>query len=130
MSKSPGHRKWPDHDVREVHLDTPMRVEVDGKVVAESNDVILVDEVENPARYYFRRSDVRMDLFERSSKTTKCPFKGTATHFSLDLGDRKQVKDVAWSYEEPYDEHVELRQRLAFYADEIEAVEVVPPDRP
>lgn len=128
MSKSPGHRKWPDHEVREVHLDTPMRVQVDGKVVAESSDVILVDEAENPARFYFPRGDVRMESFERSSTTTQCPFKGTATHFSLDLGDHR-VKDVAWSYEQPYDEHSDLRERLAFYADEIEAVEVVPPDR-
>lgn len=125
MSKSPGHRKWPDHQVREKRLDQALRAEVAGQVVAESSRVIEVDEDEHPSRYYFPRSDVRMELLERSPTTTECPFKGTARHFTLKVGDR-EVEDAAWSYEEPYEEHAALRERIAFYADKVPDLEVRP----
>lgn len=114
MSKSPGHAKWPDHQVKELHSDQHVRVEVDGELIADSRNVVRVDEDKHPVRYYFPRTDVRMELLERSATTTECPFKGTATYFHLRTGDRK-LEDAAWSYETPYDEHLGLRDRLAFY---------------
>jgi len=64
MSKSPAHQKWPDHKVEEKRLAQRIRLETDGEVIAESSDVIRVDEDGYPARYYFPRSDVRMDKLE------------------------------------------------------------------
>ncbi|MBW3671636.1 MAG: DUF427 domain-containing protein [Acidobacteria bacterium] len=117
MAKSPGHRKWPDHKVREEHLNERLQVRVSGEIVADSSDVIRVDEDEMPARHYFPRSDVAMQGLERTAKQTECPFKGTATHFTLE-GDGTTLEDGAWSYEEPYDEHRDLKDRIAFYVDE------------
>src|SRR5436190_23948495 len=78
MGKSPGHQKHPEHKVQETHLNQRVTVEVDGDVVAESNDVIRVNEDEHPARYYFPRSDVKANILERTRTTTECPFKATA----------------------------------------------------
>src|SRR5436309_10635222 len=108
MSKSPGHQKWPDHKVREQRVGQRMKVDIDGTVIADSADVIRVDEDEYPARYYFARSDVTMDKLERSGTTTECPFKGIAHYFNVKLGD-KTLKDAVWSYEDPYDEHRDLK---------------------
>lgn len=116
MSKSPGHQKWPDHKVQESPMTQRITVEIDGKDIAESRRVIRVDEDHHPARYYFPRSDVRMDLLERSNTTTQCPFKGTAHYFHLNVGGRK-FADAVWTYEDPYDEHQDLKDRLAFYDD-------------
>src|SRR2546423_5768617 len=77
MSKSPGHQKMPDHKVNEEQLGQNMTVEIDGEIIADSSDVIRVDEDKAPARYYFPRSDVKMAKLERTATTTECPFKGT-----------------------------------------------------
>src|SRR6185312_2105624 len=83
MSKSPGHQKWPEHKVIETPVDKRVTVELDGKVVADSRDVIRIDEDGSPARYYFPRTDVSMDKLQRTATTSQCPFKGVAHYFSL-----------------------------------------------
>ncbi|CAN7210687.1 DUF427 domain-containing protein [Variovorax paradoxus] len=125
MSKSPGHQKWPDHQVREEPLRQPMEVEVEGMVVASSADVIRVVEDKSPVRYYFPRTDVRTDKLERSQTTTECPFKGTASYYSLNVGER-QLDDAIWSYEDPYDEHQALKGRMAFYDEKFPEIHVRP----
>lgn len=123
MSKSPGHRKHPDHQVRETRLQQPVEVEAEGVVIATSNNVVRLDEDHAPARYYFPRSDVRMEKLARSQTTTECPFKGTAHYYSLNLGERR-LEDAVWSYEDPYDEHQGLKARLAFYDDKFPEIHV------
>jgi uncharacterized protein (DUF427 family) len=113
MSKSPGHLQHPDHKVLEKHSRDHFQVTIDGKIIAESNDVIEVDEDESPPRFYFPRSDVKMDLLDRTDTTTKCPFKGAAHYYSIKEGD-KTLGDAVWTYEEPFEEHQDLRGRLAF----------------
>ena len=125
MSKSPGHREHPEHKVREMHLHERIRASVEGRLLADSTDVIKVDEDENPSRYYFPRSDVRMDRLERSATTTKCPYTGTAHYFHVNM-DGSRLEDAVWTYEEPYDEHRDLKDRLAFYDDKIRAIELRP----
>ena len=44
MSKSPGHKEHPDHKVIEKHPKDKFQVKVNGNIIAESNDVIQVDE--------------------------------------------------------------------------------------
>jgi uncharacterized protein (DUF427 family) len=123
MAKSPGHQRFPDHQVREQQVGQPMKVEIDGDVFASSIDVIKVVEDGNPARYYFPRADVSMRHLERSDTTTTCPFKGEASYYTMKLGNRR-LHDVVWSYENPYDEHRDLRGRIAFYEERIPGIRI------
>jgi uncharacterized protein (DUF427 family) len=113
----------PAHKVEESRIDERVKVAVGGEEIASSTDVIQVEEDGYPGRYYFPRSGVKMDLLERSSTTTQCPFKGTASYFSLKIG-AKKLEDAVWSYEEPYDEHSGLKDRLAFYDDKYKEIRV------
>ncbi len=123
MAKSPGHQAHPDHKVIEKRVDRPISVEINGEVVAESRDVIEVDEDGNPPRFYFPRTDVRMGHLSRTESTTRCPFKGLAHYYSVRAGGRV-FEDSVWTYEEPYEEHAALRDRLAFYEGKIPEVSV------
>ena len=123
MSKSPGHQQMPDHKVIERHPDGPVRIAIGGEVVAESDDVITVEEDGFPPRHYFPREDVRMDRLEPSAMTSECPFKGVAHYFDLNVGGER-IKNAVWTYEEPYDEHAALKERLAFYEDKVPGIDV------
>jgi uncharacterized protein (DUF427 family) len=123
MSKSPGHAKWPHHQIRERHVSDHIVASVDDEPLADSRDVIRLEEDGHPARHYFPRADVRMDRLQSSTTTTQCPFKGTAVYFNI-VTKGKVLKDAAWSYESPYDEHRGLKARVAFYTDRAPEIEI------
>ena len=120
--QSPGHREHPEHHVRQKPVPGRMRAQLGADVLAESSDVIEVDEDQNPPRYYFPRDDVRMDRMTPSETRTYCPFKGEASYFSLELGDGP-LPDAAWAIESPYDEHADLKSRIAFYSEKFDGLQ-------
>jgi len=120
--KAPGYASHPDHKVIEKHLDQRVTVQIRGQVIADSRDVVRVDEDGSPPRYYFPRADVRMDLLSRTETTSHCPFKGTAHYYGVRV-DGSTLADVVWTYEEPYEEHLGLEGRIAFWEERIPGVE-------
>jgi len=123
MSSSPGHLKWPDHRVIEEYPNNRVEVTFDGVKIAESTSAIKLIEDKHPPRYYIPREDVNMDALKRSQTTSQCPFKGTAHYYSIKVGD-KRTADAVWSYEDPYDEHRDLKDKLAFYDDKVDQLKV------
>ena len=123
MGNSPGHSKWPEHKVDEQRLEKRIQVAVNGELLADSNDVIRLEEDRHPVRYYFPRWDVKMDRMTRTETTSECPFKGTAHYFTLTVNG-KDLEDVVWTYESPYDEHAALKDRVAFYSERIDGIDI------
>lgn len=114
--KSPGHRKWPEHKVEEEPLSQHLQVRVQGEVVADTNRAIVVKEDDHPPRYYVPRSDVKMEKLSDSRTTSKCPFKGQARYYNINV-DSTQLADGAWAYDDPYEEHSALAGHIAFYEE-------------
>lgn len=118
MARSPGHQQHPEHKVQSLPVRQPMSVTANGELVAESTDVLRLNEDGSPGRFYFPRGDVKMEMLQPSDTTSQCPFKGTARYFNVVLKDGV-LHDAVWSYEQPFDEHRDLQGRLAFYDDKV-----------
>ena len=80
-----------------------------GKVVAESDDTVVVE-----GNHYFPRESVDDSFLVESDHTTVCGWKGTASYFSLNV-DGELNKDAAWYYAEPKDAASEIAGRVAFW---------------
>ncbi|MBO4164112.1 DUF427 domain-containing protein [Micromonospora antibiotica] len=81
------------------------------QVVAESDDTVLVE-----GNHYFPRSTLRDDLITESTTRTVCPWKGTASYYSLTDGGRTSP-DAVWYYPDPKPEAEQVRDRVAFWKD-------------
>ncbi|MDN3296003.1 DUF427 domain-containing protein [Streptomyces ficellus] len=91
-----------------------VRVVHDGKLIAESSRPLLLRETGCPVRYYLPAEDVRMELLTASDTHTYCPFKGTASYWSL-----PGAKDAAWAYPDPKPEVAAIGNHLCFYGAEV-----------
>ena len=87
------------------------------EVLADSEHCLLVDEQDHGLVFYFPPEDVRLERFQPDDRTTRCPFKGTATYrrYPATGGDV-----LAWTYEEPYAEVARLAGYVAFFQDTVQ----------
>ncbi|MCF3133443.1 DUF427 domain-containing protein [Streptomyces olivochromogenes] len=84
------------------------------QVLAESSRPLVLRETGCPPRYYIPGEDVRLDLLTPSDTHTYCPFKGTASYWSL-----PDAKDLVWAYPEPKDGVARIKGHFCFYEVEV-----------
>lgn len=97
----------------------PVRVELDGTIVAQSGSPRLLFETGLPLRIYLPKPHVRMDLLVLADKVTHCPYKGQAQAWSVRLGDRV-YENLAWSYPTPLPESERIAGLIAFYNEKVD----------
>ncbi len=102
-----GHAIYLERSPREV------RGELRGEVVVRSRRVRMLHETGRLPVYYFPVEDVRMDLLEPSSRSSRCPWKGEATYWTVRVGEHK-AEDAAWRYPRPERAPADLAGLLAF----------------
>ena len=78
-------------------------------VLAESDDTVVVE-----GNHYFPLSALNRELFIETDTTSVCPWKGTASYYSVSV-DGQENKDAAWYYPAPKDAAAELADRIAFW---------------
>ena len=97
-------------------------------VIADSEDVITLEEEGLPAVQYFPREDVSMEYASKTDRATHCPYKGEASYYTL-LMDGVFAKNAIWSYEDPIAGMEAIRGRVAFYPDKVEIYELAGDER-
>jgi uncharacterized protein (DUF427 family) len=95
-----------------------VRVTLKGEVIADTRDALALKEGDYPVVYYIPRKDVKMDRLERTEHGSYCPFKGQASYFSVKGGPANAV----WTYENPYDDMLAIKEWLAFYPDKVDSI--------
>jgi uncharacterized protein (DUF427 family) len=96
-----------------------VRVEVDGVTVAESSQPRILFETGLPPRYYMPLTDVRMDLLRPSDSQSKCPYKGTASYWSVDTGAGVH-EDIVWIYRAPLPESQKIAGLACLYNEKVD----------
>ena len=94
-----------------------VRIELDGRLLAESNQPMLLFETLLPVRFYLRREDVAVHL-KSSNIATYCAYKGRASYYSVPDGPR----DVAWTYRDPLHDAEPVRDRLCFFDERVDVI--------
>lgn len=99
-----------------------VRVEVDGVVLAETDDPVLLFETGLPTRYYLPSEDVRVDLLTPTQLRTSCPYKGTVSDYWDVTVDGRTVEQVAWRYDDPFVAAGPVAGRIAFLNEKVDLV--------
>ncbi|KAK4962173.1 hypothetical protein LTR66_012788 [Elasticomyces elasticus] len=111
------------------------KASVDGHVVAETDKYEVVE-----GNIYFPPSSIsaHKDAYSKTSTTTFCPWKGTASYYTLTAGGAfrvdaltlgisvadvrhvgKELKDAAWYYPQPYEKAQNIKDHVAFYKSKV-----------
>ncbi|MDX2443941.1 MAG: DUF427 domain-containing protein [Bacteroidales bacterium] len=79
------------------------------KVLAESNNTIVVE-----GNHYFPSNSIHKEYFKESETHSVCPWKGTASYYSLEVEGDKNT-DAAWYYPQASDQAKNIEGYIAFW---------------
>jgi uncharacterized protein (DUF427 family) len=96
-----------------------VRVDILGVTVAETDQPRILFETGLPPRYYLPLTSVRIDLLRPSSLRTQCPYKGTASYWSVEV-DGQVAENVVWTYPSPLPESQKIVGLVCFYNDRVD----------
>lgn len=124
-----GHPRDPFHRIDTRGSSRHVQVRLGDEVVAESRRPTGLFETGLPARWYLPRDDVRLELLSPSSTTSVCPYKGVASYWSLQVGDR-QVPDALWTYGDPFTDALPVAGMLCATTDDETGLRVLVDGQP
>lgn len=86
-----------------------MKASWNGVLLAESDDTVVVE-----GNHYFPQGSLLNQYFKPSDHTSRCPWKGTASYYSIEV-DGKRNENAAWYYPEPLAAAAQIKGRVAFW---------------
>jgi uncharacterized protein (DUF427 family) len=95
-----------------------VRVEKDGRLLAETRRATLLFETGLPTRYYMPLEDV-VGSVEDSDRHTVCPYKGTASYYTVGGN-----KDIGWYYPDPLPGVEPIKDLVAFWNERVDLIDV------
>jgi uncharacterized protein (DUF427 family) len=86
-----------------------MKAIYNDKIIAESDDTVFLEN-----NHYFPMGSINKAYFSQSNTTSKCPWKGTASYFTITV-EGKINADAAWYYAIPSEKASTIANRVAFW---------------
>ena len=77
-----------------------VRAAFGGQTVLDTTRAVLLHETGLPPQLYVPIEDIRADLIRPTGHHTYCPFKGTASYWTVTAGEQV-AENAIWSYPEP-----------------------------
>jgi uncharacterized protein (DUF427 family) len=120
MAQSEAYERHPQHTLEFDAERVALRILIGDEQIVDTRSGLQLKEGRYPVVVYVPREDVAMDRLARSEHSTHCPFKGDASYFDyVGAPGQESIEQIGWSYEDPFDQMLELKGHLAFYADRV-----------
>ena len=87
------------------------------QIIAESDDTVIVE-----GNHYFPADSLKKEFIAESGHKSMCPWKGTASYYSLEVNGEKN-ENAVWYYPTPKDAAAHIKDRVAFWKG-VEVVDV------
>ena len=117
------HPRQPYHRVDILRSQREVTVEHGGVVLAKTSRALFIYETAMLTRYYIPETDINMEYLEPSSHHTGCPYKGTASYWNINSGEKK-IRNGAWAYPNPLAGAERLAGHIAFYNEKVDRITV------
>lgn len=86
-----------------------MKATWNGAVIAASDQTVVVE-----GNHYFPKDSVNWDLLTATETHTVCPWKGTASYWTVAV-DGQSNPDAVWAYPHPKPEAAHIKDHVAFW---------------
>lgn len=124
------HARNPYTRIDILHSSRRVRVVIDGVTLADSTGACFLFETGLPTRYYFPKTDVRMDLLTPTDRKTGCPYKGFARYWTASVNGSNH-ENIVWGYDTPFPESDGIAGLVSFYNEKVDMyVDEVLQERP
>jgi uncharacterized protein (DUF427 family) len=108
----------PDHPITITPSNDHVVVRFGGEIVADTRHALALQEASYPAVLYIPRGDIQSQHFQRTDRSTHCPYKGDASYFTLVAGSER-AENAVWTYETPFPAMEQIKEHVAFYPDKV-----------
>lgn len=113
------HPRDPYHRVDAVPGSRHIKIELDGRLLAETRRPVLLFETGLPTRYYIPQEDIHLEYLIPSPSSSVCPYKGTASYWNVKIEGR-EYEDTVWGYLDPIPECPKIKGLLSFYNEKVD----------
>lgn len=96
-----------------------LKVEFNGKIIAETHAAKRVLETSQPPAYYFPPDDVSKEFLTELKEFTYCEWKGHAYYFDVKT-DGETAEKAAWFYPNPNKKYGGIKNYIGFYPNRLD----------
>jgi uncharacterized protein (DUF427 family) len=97
-------------------------VTVGGKVIADSERALVLQEADYAPVLYFPEEDVDFSALSPTDESSYCPYKGEANYYSVPAGGSRS-ENAVWQYRDAYPAVAAISGHLAFYPDRVDSLD-------